>query len=405
MARITMESFEKRFRKETHFKKPLSRDWTVKAFETHLKRQMAEWGGEITKSTSVRQYELIISSYESLWVTWTNTLLRTDTAVKNGMFAAMGIAVGAQQGMGAGFIFFTKDPCSDVVDPALQAEFNLMSPQEQDRCDYLQKLCTSFHCYHSDKIVDAKIWAGIRDALQKERSRVPPQTLSWAQVKTHIKKHLRDVDAKYLLDAQASIVRQDKSELLTWLLFMKNLKDMSTKAGFVLPPRLWCTLLLGQISGNERSSGKFDLPKNDAECDLFVYGPLEAAVRALAPGTLKEFRASHVTEYTRTLLVHREDRVKALRNESDTRDTMRHCKWCKMKHPQGKHNAAGKEAISEANKARNAGSDTPPRNPKKGNRARAADTQNGKAADKAAAARKKTCIKCKKVHWPLCRLP
>ena len=46
---------------------------------------------------------------------------------------------------------------------------------------------------------------------------------------------------------------------------------MSTKAGFVLPGRLWCTILLGQVSADEHSSGKFNLPKNDAELDIFQY--------------------------------------------------------------------------------------------------------------------------------------
>ena len=131
MARITMESFDKRFKKETHFKKPLSRDWSVKSFDSHLKRQKEEWGGQITKLTSVRQYEDIISNYESLWYTWKNSLLRTDTAVKNGMFAAMGLAQGANQDMGAGHIFFAKDPTGDLVDAALQAEFDTMTPDAQ----------------------------------------------------------------------------------------------------------------------------------------------------------------------------------------------------------------------------------------------------------------------------------
>ena len=111
-----------------------------------------------------------------------------------------------------------------------------MTPQEQNRCDYLQKLCTAFHCYFSDKIVNGKIWAGIRDKLQKARTRAA--TLSWLEVRDHIKNYLRDVDAKYLHDAQASTLRTNGFELLSWILFSKNLKKMSTKAGFVLPARL-----------------------------------------------------------------------------------------------------------------------------------------------------------------------
>ena len=129
--------------------------------------------------------------------------------------------------MGAGYIFFTKDPTGDVDDNALQDEFDNLSPQEQNRCDYLQKLCTAFHCYFSDKIVNGKIWAGIRDTLQKARSR--NTTLTWLEVKVHIKTYFRDVDAKYLHDAQASILRTDRSELLSWILFSKSLKKMFGK--------------------------------------------------------------------------------------------------------------------------------------------------------------------------------
>ena len=123
-------------------------------------------------------------------------------------------------------------------------------------------------------------------------------------MKVHIKTYLRDVDAKYLHDAQASILQTDGSELLSWILFGKNLKKMSTKAGFVLPRRLWCTILLGQVSADERSSGKFNLPKNDAERDAFQYEAFEKQVRKLAPGTLKVCKAQHVQKYTRTVLVH-----------------------------------------------------------------------------------------------------
>ena len=119
MSRITMQSFGKRFKKETHFKKPLNRTWTVKLLEKHLTKQSAEWGGVITKDTPVRDYDSIIDSYENVWYQKVNTLLKSDTAVKNDMLTAMGVAqAGAAQAVsGAGYIFWTKDRNGDDPDP------------------------------------------------------------------------------------------------------------------------------------------------------------------------------------------------------------------------------------------------------------------------------------------------
>ena len=122
-----MECFERRFRKKTHFEKPMGRGWTSKSFDAHMKRQNDEWGGPITEETSIRNYEKIISNYESVWYSFTNSLLCADVAVKNSMFASMGIAQAGQQSMGAGYIFFTKDPTGDVVDDDLQDEFDALS--------------------------------------------------------------------------------------------------------------------------------------------------------------------------------------------------------------------------------------------------------------------------------------
>ena len=163
-----MERFKRRFRKKTHFEKSLGRDWTSKSFDAHMKRQNDEWGGRTTKETSIRNYEKIISNYELVWYSFTNLLLRTDMAVKNSMFASMGIAQAGQQSIGAGYIFFTKDPTGDIGDNNLQDKFAALSPQEQNRCDYLQKLCTAFHCYFSDTIVNSKIWAGIRENCRRQ---------------------------------------------------------------------------------------------------------------------------------------------------------------------------------------------------------------------------------------------
>ena len=127
MTRITMQSFGKRFEKETHFKKPLNRTWIVKLLDKHLTKQSAEWGGIITKDTSIQNYDDIIDSYENVWYQKVNTLLKTDTAVKNDMLTAMGAAQPAavQAATGAGYIFWTKDRCSDNNGPGCKLSLML----------------------------------------------------------------------------------------------------------------------------------------------------------------------------------------------------------------------------------------------------------------------------------------
>ena len=117
MARIAMQSFGKRFKQETHFKKPLSRTWTVKLLEKHLTKQSADWGGVITKDTSIQNYDDIIDSYENVWYQKVNTLLKTDTAVKNDMLSAMGAAqaVAVQAATGTEYIFWTKTDVAIVM--------------------------------------------------------------------------------------------------------------------------------------------------------------------------------------------------------------------------------------------------------------------------------------------------
>ena len=107
MAKVTMQSFWKHLKKETHFKKSLNRTWTVKFLDKHLTKQSAEWWGVITKNTSIQNYDDIIDSYENVWYQKVNTLLKTDTAVKNDMLSAIGAAqaVAVQAATGAGYIF------------------------------------------------------------------------------------------------------------------------------------------------------------------------------------------------------------------------------------------------------------------------------------------------------------
>ena len=210
------------------------------------------------------------------------------------MLPAMGAAqaVAVQAATGVGYIFWTKDRCSDSNKPGFQAEFDAMTQQEQDRCSYLQETTTQFHNYYVDKIVGKHILSGIRDKFAVARA--GGNELAWLEVKTHIKSYLKEADSKYLLDAMASIRREDKSERIAWVLFMKDLRRVATKGGIIAPARLWCTLLLGQVGKPERAAGKFKLPKTDSEREDFVYAEFEDEVKGVAPGTFPEFRCSHV---------------------------------------------------------------------------------------------------------------
>jgi hypothetical protein len=93
-------------------------------------------------------------------------------------------------------------------------------------------MTTQFHNYYVDKIGGKQILSGIRDKLAVARA--GGNELAWLEVKTHIKSYLKEADSKYLLDAMASIRREDKLELIAWVLFMKDLRRVSTK-GVLLP--------------------------------------------------------------------------------------------------------------------------------------------------------------------------
>ena len=100
----------------------------------------------------------------------------------------------------------------------------------------LQEITTKFHNYYVGKIVGKHILSGIRDELAVARA--GGNELAWLKVKTHVNSYLKEADSKYLLDAMASIRREDKSELIAWVLFMKDLRSVATKGGIIAPSRL-----------------------------------------------------------------------------------------------------------------------------------------------------------------------
>ena len=89
----TMQGFNKQFREENYFKKPLDREWVIKTLTTHVERQKKEWGGLVSKKNDPRQFNRIVVSYESLTLEFINTVPKKDHSVKNGMLSSLGVAI------------------------------------------------------------------------------------------------------------------------------------------------------------------------------------------------------------------------------------------------------------------------------------------------------------------------
>ena len=74
----TMRGFNKQFREETYFKKPLDREWDIRTLVAHIERQKKKQGGSVLKKTSPRQFDRIVSAYEYLTLVFMNTVLKKD---------------------------------------------------------------------------------------------------------------------------------------------------------------------------------------------------------------------------------------------------------------------------------------------------------------------------------------
>ena len=145
-----MQSFSQRFREESWFKKVQGRSWpdVEKKIACFLKEECKKFGGHISKDTSTRDYQRIKTSYESLFFGIVNDLLKKDVGVKNGLYAAMG--AGASQ-LGEGHVYWMKDMVGD--DPAYQAEYNALTPREQQCATHLQTLTRYLMLYSCEMII------------------------------------------------------------------------------------------------------------------------------------------------------------------------------------------------------------------------------------------------------------
>ena len=84
MSSVTMRGFGKQLREETYLELPLDRDWDgiTKALATHIVKQKSEWGGLISEKTTLCQFNRIVSSYESAFLVYINSVLKKDDSVK-----------------------------------------------------------------------------------------------------------------------------------------------------------------------------------------------------------------------------------------------------------------------------------------------------------------------------------
>ena len=91
--KMTMKGFTDHYREETNFKRPLGREWIVKTFTAFVTKMTVDHGGMITHTTTPRTFSRVVSLYEAFWLDHMNVLLRKDDAIRNGMLAALGVAV------------------------------------------------------------------------------------------------------------------------------------------------------------------------------------------------------------------------------------------------------------------------------------------------------------------------
>jgi hypothetical protein len=101
----------------------------------------------VTKTTTLRHFYRIVSSYESVFLIFINTVLKRDDSVKNSMLSALGVQVAGPDAVsGAGFVFWLEDMHGGNSAAGLLAKYDAMSVPKQHRCDWLQSYRTTFCC-------------------------------------------------------------------------------------------------------------------------------------------------------------------------------------------------------------------------------------------------------------------
>ena len=364
----------------------------AKALAVHVAKQKSEWGGLVTKTTTLRHFDRIVLSYESVFLVFINTVLKRDDSVKNSMLSALGVQVAGPAAVsGAGFVFWLEDMHGGNSADGLQAKYDAMPVAEQHRCDWLQKLSNDFLLYYMEKIIGREFMTTIMDMYSVAMD--DDQDFVWQTVIDHVRQGLSSRDAFYLMCA-THCLREDGSTLVQWLLFQKQVRRQCKEMKISYPNSLWVLLCIGQISPVERRElPGVKMPVTESQMQAFKLPGFEKKVQAITK-KLPVFKAKEVREFTKRLLI---SGVSGSKVDDVGAARQKYCKSCKTRHVAGKHTSEGKKRYKEyMERKRNGGG----RNQQSVN-----ETAAVVDAGRVTRSRKRNnkCFVCDKEHFPFCK--
>ena len=209
----------------------------------------------------------------------------------------------------------------------------------------------------------------------------------WRDAVSFVKSKLSGADSLYLSVGSITILRDDNTTLLEWILFHKSLVKQCVEKRIMNPNELWVRLMLGQVSPGEKAKITMPMPQTETEREAFDLAALEVEIKA-SKKKFPTFKQSQVREFTKTL--------PSFGNTAPQSDAKtKYCDTCKKKHAPGKHTAEGRALY----KKQQAGKTLRP----KGTPPKSRDRRDrGKGNE----SRKNTgkCFVCDKVHTPFCKL-
>ena len=334
-----------------------------------------------------------------------NDLLKKDVGVKNGLYAAMG--AGASQ-LGEGHVYWMKDMVGD--DPAYQAEYNALTPREQQCATHLQTLTRDLMLYSCEMIISPAMKSRVVE-LFRETTALGNE-VQWADATALFEEHLMDVDPRFLAEAVLTVRRDELSALIIWINFFTTMMTYCSDAAIAYPKHVYYTMFMGQVSPKEINHVTFVYPKTQAERDIFDFDDYRTAVKGLPQHNFPPFHQKDVRNFTQNMLVS-SSTVKNSGNDGgatnddsgdDCNGTAKYCKSCKCKHGKGKHSLEGKKRYqAQQKKDREAKGGDNNRNLRRSgrNRKRTEDAKDAAPIDHS----ERKCFTCGKVHFPYCPPP
>ena len=394
-----MQAFSERFREESWFKKPLDRTWPEieKKVSRFVKEGLKKLGGAVSKDTSTRDFNRFKVAYESLFFTIVNDLLKRDVGVKNGLYAAMG--AGASQ-LGAGHVYWMKDMTGDIAEH--QAEFDGLSQREQGCVVHLQTLTRDLMHHFLEKVVSAPMRSKLVEMLRTKTAL--DEEVQWSDCVELFRKHLVDVDPRFLAESVLTVRRDEVSALIVWVNFFVTMITYCVDASITFPQHLYYTMFIGQVSSAEMNHVLFEYPKTQAERDAFDFDGYRTAIKGMPQHNFPPFHQRDVRKFTQNMLVapgsvrdsrtQKGDETKHVKLQDDQKGDRkdRFCKDCNKRHAKGAHTASGtkkrKERMEKAERSNSERNST--RQAK--SHARNSDSSRGKPK----------CFQCGKEHFPFC---